>query len=86
MGRCWVCSPLRYPPSAPRPTAGRRWLPLVAVAAPALCWVLDANQAAWLNGWQVGVELLVLNGALTFGGLWGLAIIAAPRLGAAILR
>ena len=56
------------------------------MVAPALCWVLDANQAAWLNGWQVGVELLVLNGALTFGGLWGLAIIAAPRLGAATLR
>ena len=63
-----------------------RWPPPVAVVAPALCWVLDANQAAWLNGWQVGVELLVLNGALTFGGLWGLAIIAARRLGAATLR
>ena len=31
-----------------------RWAPLVAVAALALCWVLDANQAAWLNAWQVG--------------------------------
>lgn len=62
-----------------------RWAPLVAVAAPALCWLLDANQAAWLGGWQIGLELLVLNGALTYAGLWALAIIAAPRPGAANL-
>jgi Na+/proline symporter len=48
------------------------WVPpvTVAVAAPLLCWLIDANQQALLGRWQVGLELLLLNGALTFGGLW----------------
>jgi Na+/proline symporter len=46
-----------------------RWVPVVALAAPALCWLIDANQA-WLFGrWQIGLELLVVNGLLTFAGL-----------------
>jgi len=47
-----------------------RWVPLVALAAPLLCWVIDLNQRALFGRWQLGLELLVLNGALTFGGLW----------------
>jgi Na+/proline symporter len=50
--------------------ANDRWVPAVALAAPALCWVVDANQRAWLGDWQLGLELLVLNGALAFAGLW----------------
>ena len=46
------------------------WVPWVAIAAPLLCWALDANQAALLGRWQIGLELLLLNGALTFAGLW----------------
>jgi len=46
------------------------WVPLVAVAAPILCWVIDLNQRALFGNWQLGLELLLLNGALTFGGLW----------------
>jgi Na+/proline symporter len=49
-----------------------RWVPLVAVAAPVLCWFIDAQQRLF-GGWQVGLELLVLNGALTFAGLWVLS-------------
>lgn len=44
-----------------------RWVPVVALAAPAICWVLDRQQAAWFGGWQIGLEMLVLNGAITFG-------------------
>ena len=47
-----------------------RWVPGVALAAPALCWLVDANQQALFGAWQVGLELLVLNGLLTFAGLW----------------
>ncbi len=47
-----------------------RWAPAVALAAPALCWLIDANQRALFGDWQLGLELLVLNGALTFAGLW----------------
>jgi Na+/proline symporter len=47
-----------------------RWVPLVAVAAPLLCWWMDANQKRLFGGWQIGLELLALNAALTFAGLW----------------
>ena len=59
-----------------RRQASDRWAPAVALAAPALCGVLDANQQRWLGGWQIGLELLVLNGALTFAGLW---LLSRPR-------
>ncbi len=49
--------------------ANDRAAPWVAVVAPVLCWVLDANQARWLGGFQIGLEMLVINGALTFAGL-----------------
>lgn len=45
-------------------------VPWVCLAAPALCYVLDVNQARLLGSYQVGLELLLLNGALTFAGLW----------------
>ena len=40
----------------------------VCLAAPALCAVLDFGQP-W-GGYQIGLELLLLNGLLTWGGLW----------------
>ncbi|MDY0745784.1 sodium:solute symporter [Paucibacter sp. R3-3] len=43
--------------------------PLVALAAPALCWLLESRSAQWLGGYEVGLELLLVNGALTFLGL-----------------
>jgi Na+/proline symporter len=46
------------------------WVPAVALAAPLLCWWIDANQAALFGGWKVGLELLLLNAMLTFAGLW----------------
>ena len=50
-----------------------RAVPAVALAAPLLCALLDATQARWLGGYQIGLEMLVLNGALTFAGLWALS-------------
>jgi Na+/proline symporter len=47
-----------------------RWVPAVALAAPALCWLIDVNQQALFGAWQLGLELLLLNGVLTFAGLW----------------
>ena len=46
------------------------WVPLVALAAPALCWAIDAWQQQLFGDWQIGLELLVINGAITFAGLW----------------
>jgi len=45
-------------------------LPGVALAAPALCWIVDTHQAALFGGYRMGLELLLVNAALTFAGLW----------------
>lgn len=50
------------------------WVPLVALAAPALCWLLDSQQAALLGHYGIGLELLLLNGVLTYAGLWLLSL------------
>ena len=47
-----------------------RLVPVVAIAAPIACLLVDRNQAALFGTWEVGLEILVLNGAITFGGLW----------------
>jgi Na+/proline symporter len=47
-----------------------RWVPRVALAAPLLCWAIDSQQRLLFGEWQLGLELLLLNGALTFAGLW----------------
>jgi Na+/proline symporter len=60
----------------PRRAVNDRAAPAVALAAPTICWVVDAFQARLFGGWQVGLELLVLNGALTWLGLW---LLSAPR-------
>lgn len=51
------------------------WVPAACLVPPVLCGVLDANSRAWLGGYAFGNELLAVNGALTFAGLW----LAKPR-------
>ena len=46
-----------------------RWVPMVAVAAPLVCLVLQLNSARWFGGYQFSYELLLLNAGLTFMGL-----------------
>lgn len=46
-----------------------RWVPLVAVLCPILCYILKVHSAEWLWGYRFGFELLLLNGLLTFCGL-----------------
>jgi Na+/proline symporter len=55
-----------------------RWVPVVAIAAPVVCFVIDRNQAALFGAYRIGLEMLVLNGALTFAGLW---MISTPAAG-----
>ncbi|PWT78285.1 MAG: sodium:solute symporter [Bacteroidetes bacterium] len=42
---------------------------LVCLLAPLLCYFISKNAAQWFNGFQIGIELLLLNGLLTFVGL-----------------
>lgn len=47
-----------------------RYIPVVAIAAPVICYFLRENSANLLGGYQFGHELLLLNGSLVFLGLW----------------
>ncbi len=47
-----------------------KFVPLVCLAAPIICYVIDLNSKEWMGGYQFGNELLILNGLLTFKGLW----------------
>jgi len=50
-----------------------RWVPVVAVAAPIACYAIDHWQRAIFGDYQVGLEILALNGGLTFAGLWAIS-------------
>jgi SSS family transporter len=41
-------------------------LPIVTISVPFLCYYLDKNAPNWLNGYQFGFEILILNGFITF--------------------
>jgi len=43
------------------------------IIAPVLCYLLANNSKEWFGGYQVGFELLIINGLLTFAGLWALS-------------
>ena len=47
-----------------------RWVPIVAIVAPLLCYAVDHFQQALFGDYRIGLEILVLNGALVFAGLW----------------
>jgi Na+/proline symporter len=50
-----------------------RYVPLVAVAAPLLCFAGEFAMKQ-LFGYQVGYELLLMNGLLTGMGLWAITV------------
>ncbi|HLO82635.1 MAG TPA: sodium:solute symporter [Chitinophagaceae bacterium] len=47
-----------------------RLVPRVAVASPLICFIIDKYQAQLFGGFEIGLELLILNGLITFTGLW----------------
>src|SRR4029453_7377192 len=54
------------------------WVPLVAIASPLICAALETASPRWLGGYQWGNELLVVNGAITYLGLWLSSLIPVP--------
>ena len=46
-----------------------RWVPVVAVVAPVLCFILQTNSARWFGGYKFSYELLLFNALFTFLGL-----------------
>lgn len=49
-----------------------RFAPIVCIASPILTYIINTNSEAWLNGYKFGFELLILNGLLTFLGLFAI--------------
>ena len=47
-----------------------KWIPLVAIIAPILCFIVDRNSQEWFNGYRFSYELPILNAAFTFVGLY----------------
>ncbi len=46
-----------------------KWVPVVAVLSPVLCFILDVNSQAWFNGYVFSHERLIFNALFTFVGL-----------------
>ena len=46
-----------------------RWVPLVAVLSPLVCYVLQSHSEAWFGGYQISFELLLINALVTVCGL-----------------
>ncbi len=46
-----------------------KYVPIVALVAPAICLVLQLNSERWFGGYRFSYELLLVNAALTFLGL-----------------
>lgn len=51
-----------------RPRDG--WVPVICLLSPVICFVVSTYSEVWFNGYKMGYELLLLNGALTAFGLW----------------
>ena len=45
----------------------------ICLLAPVCCYFISHHAAAWFGGFQIGIELLVINGILTFLGLWAIS-------------
>lgn len=50
-----------------------RWVPLVAAGGPLICAILEYNQTLLLGSYRLGLELLMINGIVVFGGLWAIS-------------
>jgi len=46
-----------------------KWVPLIAVVSPVLCYFLSIYDQMLLNGYNFGFELLIINGIFVFIGL-----------------
>lgn len=46
-----------------------KWVPLVAILSPILCYFLSSYSEILFNGYKFGFELLIVNGAFMFLGL-----------------
>jgi Na+/proline symporter len=53
-----------------RRSVNDRITPFIAILSPVICFILSKYSVQLLNGYKFGFELILLNGFLTFAGLW----------------
>ncbi len=46
-----------------------KWVPVIAILAPTISYILSANSEQWLFGYRFGFEILIVNGLLMVLGL-----------------
>ena len=51
-------------------------VPFICVAAPIICFIIDKYQKVLFGNFEIGLELLIINGLITF---LGLLIISSPK-------
>ncbi|WP_338868236.1 sodium:solute symporter [Spirosoma sp. SC4-14] len=49
------------------------FVPFICVASPILTYIVNENSADWFGGYKFGFERLLLNGFITFLGLWAVS-------------
>ena len=47
-----------------------KMVPLICVLAPILSYILSANSERLFGGYKISIEILLINGLITFAGLW----------------
>ncbi len=47
-----------------------KWVPIVGVLSPVICYFISEYSEIMFNGYQFGFELLILNGLITMSGLF----------------
>lgn len=45
-------------------------VPVVCLISPAISYLLSKNSAELFSGYKIGIEILIINGMITFAGLW----------------
>ncbi|MEO5975951.1 MAG: sodium:solute symporter [Chryseolinea sp.] len=45
-------------------------VPLICVLSPIFSYIISSNSEVWFGGYKIGLEILVVNGLITFAGLW----------------
>ncbi len=51
-------------------TVKDKLVPYICITAPILSFLIDKYQSLVFGDFQIGLELLIINGLLTFVGLW----------------
>jgi len=57
-----------------------KFVPIICIASPIISFMLNLYSKELFNGYQFGFEILIVNGLLTFIGLWGISYQGKERV------